>query len=219
VKLSRNVVFSKFVVVVLSISLFVGLVSLLNVVNATNVVTLASVPDVAVGSETELLNAVRAAPDNTEYVIGLKNNVVLENTLEIPSGKNITLVSVDGFWTLSGKTCGCVISVAGVLTLDGVDVTYVWPEDGILKACVVGVNSGGTFILSKGKISKGAIDGKGGGVVNYGLFIMLGGEISDNHAITVGGVFNGGNFTMLGGKISNNGGGVYNFGNFTMLGG
>ena len=223
-KLSRNVVFSKFVVVVLSISLFVGLVSLLNVVNATNVVTLASVPDVVVGSETELLNAVRAAPDNTAYVIGLSKDIVLETGLNIPDGKNITLVSVGAFRTLNGTVFGrSIIEVDGFLTIKGIGVAYVWPQDGNPGAIVVGVSRGGTFVLDSGKISNGNLNGRGGGVNNYGTFVMLGGEISGNAAVVGGGVFNAGNFTMSGGKISNNGagdgGGVFNIGTFTMSGG
>ena len=191
-------------------------------ISEINGTTVAS--NVIVGSEAELLKAIEAAPDNTEYVIGLRKNIVLGNMLEIPVGKNITLVSVGGFWTLGSTVYACsIISVAGVLTIDGICVTYVWPEDGILNANVVYVKSGGTFILVDGKLSKGALDGKGGGVNNYGTFVMLGGEISRNGAFTGGGVFNGGNFTMSGGKISNNsagqGNGVYNFGNFTMTGG
>jgi hypothetical protein len=188
---------------------------IISIVNGTTVT-----PNIVVGTETELLNAIEIAPSNTEYVIGLKKDVVFKSALDIPVGKNITLVSVGGFWTLGSTVYACsIIRVAGVLTIDGVCVTYVWPEDGILNANVVHVKSGGTFIFVNGKISKGVIDGKGGGVNNYGTFIMLGGEISDNSAFTGGGVFNGGNFTMSGGKISNNSWGVYNFGNFTMTGG
>ena len=55
------------------------------------------IADVVVKTEVELLNAVKAAPDNRDYVIGLSKDIVLENTLEISLGKNITLVSVGWF--------------------------------------------------------------------------------------------------------------------------
>jgi len=191
--------------------------------------------DATVETEAELVNAIESAPDNTEYVIGLKNDIWLETprddsertpnfsrSIEIPAGKNITLVSVGGFWTLGGSTYGCVIRVVGFLTIDGIGVTYL-PYNGMTYSCVVGIESAGTCILVDGKISNGGRDGNAGGVSNLGTFVMLGGEIFNNGSFGGGGVYNVGTFTMLGGKISDNGawegGGVYNKGFFTMSGG
>jgi len=184
-------------------------------------------PDKLVGTETELFNAVSEAPsDKTPYVIGISADILLKETLEIPVGKSITLVSVgDGVWSLVGTTYRGVIGVAGLLTIAGVDVTHVRNVTEWDTSCGVYIVVGGEFILVSGKISEGDILGLGAGVSNRGTFVMLGGEISGNAAVHGGGVYNydGGNFTMLGGKISNNGGGtgggVYTNGTFTMVGG
>jgi len=181
----------------------------------------AETPDIVVKNETELLSAVEAAPNNMNYVIGLGKDIVLENSLEISSGKNITLVSVDGFWTLSGTKFQSTITVAGLLTIDGIGISHMVTVDD--NANGVYVERGGTFILVAGKIFNNGLDGKGAGVNNAGTFVMLGGEISGNSAFAGGGVYNEGVFEMSGGKISNNGagygGGVFNLGSFKMSGG
>ncbi|MCL2643115.1 MAG: hypothetical protein FWD52_06360 [Candidatus Bathyarchaeota archaeon] len=76
------------------------------------------VSDVVVDSEAELLKAVEAAPNNEGYAIGLSKNIVLENPLKIPNNKIITLVSVDGFYNLTGKFPVHTIYVEGVLIID-----------------------------------------------------------------------------------------------------
>jgi len=92
-------------------------------------------------------------------------------------------------------------------------------------------NSGdGIFILSGGKISKNivlnsdpTVTSDGGGVHNFNIFKMLGGEISGNSARNGGGVANGDTFEMLGGEISSNaavnGGGIHSMYNFSMFDG
>jgi len=220
VKLNLSTLYSKKFLVLFSlffmtVLIFSPLSFMVNEVSA--------VSDVAVGSETELLKAIEAAPDNVEYVIGFKKDIVLEKTLEIPISKNISLVNTGGTWTLTGPTFGSIITVTGVLTIDGVNLTYVRPDDGIFNGNGVCIMSGGTFNFVSGKISNGYVDGWGGGVYNLGVFTMSGGEISGNAAWTGGGVYNSGVFTMSGGRISNNaagdGAGVYNLGSFTMLSG
>jgi hypothetical protein len=220
-KFNFKCIFSKKVLLFVSL-LFIALFissPVISVVNGASTV----VSDVVVRNETELLKAVGNAPDNMGYVIGLGKNIVLENVLEIPVGKNITLVSVGGFWSLTGAEFKVAVVVYGLLTIDGINVTkmLVHPDQTVIHAGGVNVAPGGNFILVSGKISNYVVDGYGGGVNNKGTFVMLGGEISDNGAFFGGGVYNddGGNFTMLGGKISNNGGGVYTLGVFTMISG
>jgi predicted outer membrane repeat protein len=85
---------------------------------------------------------------------------------------------------------------------------------------------GGSFTLSGGLIW-GNTAWRGGGVGNHGVFVMSGGEISNNIAtVNGGGVTNGqliarANFEMSGGEILGNtaekGGGVYNFFNSTAI--
>ena len=198
-------------------------------VNGTSLI----VPDVVVGSEIELLKAVRDTPDNVEYVIGLRADIVLENSFEIPGGKNITLVSVEGFWSLYGANKQYTIGVTGFLTIDNIGVTHANGNTGR----GVYVKEGGTLVLLNGEISNniqndapyGSADHPypetGGGVYidGGGSFVMLGGVISHNNADYGGGVRNRGIFTMTGGIITNNtahdGGGVDNSGRFIMSGG
>jgi len=96
------------------------------------------------------------------------------------------------------------------------------------------------FIMEGGKISKNktGTGASGGGVANYGTFMLKSGTIEENIVDTYGGgIFNAGNanFTMMGGYITGNtslsedpspqtlnrnkGGGVFNRGTFTLSGG
>jgi hypothetical protein len=195
----------------------------------------AETPNEAVKTEIELINAIKAAPsDETSYVIGLSAYITLENSLEIPSGKNITLMSVGGFWRLYGADKQYTITVTGLLTIDGICITH---KNGNSGGGVY-VKTGGALTLLSGEISgnTGANDfygtadyvliAKGGGVCidSGGSLDMSGGVISGNSAeVPGGGVSNAGTFTLSGGKISDNishsGGGVYNSGVFVMSGG
>jgi len=103
----------------------------------------------------------------------------------------------------------------------------------------VRVNTGGTFTMYGGEISRNAattMNGSGGVRVDSGgMFTMHGGEISNNIAPgtnvnignnSAGGVHAGGTFTMYGGEIygnnttgNNSGGGVLVGGTFNMYGG
>jgi len=142
--------------------------------------------DVIVGSEAELLKAIEAAPDNTEYVIGLSKDIKLTSSLVIHSGKNITLAGVGSVWKLVGANKQNTINVAGSLTIDGICVTH---ADGDVGRGVY-VESDGIFTMLGGVISGNTVDGPGGGVhVNFGTFVMLGGEITGNTATTGGGVY------------------------------
>ena len=192
------------------------------------------VPDVVVGNEVELLNAVSAAPDKKSYIIGLSDDVVLKNSLEIPKNKIITLVLFGG-----ASSFVCLIGSDGVDTiivksggelvlLDGIVVTHVKGNNG-RGVCV---ERKGTLILFDCEISGNTVNDVGGGVYNQGTFKMHSGKISGNTVIIDnviygcgGGVYNTGSFVMSNGVISNNtasiGGGVYNDvdGSFVMSGG
>ena len=223
VKFNLGGFFSKKFLAFISLLFMVVLVSSSFISVGAGVVLVVS--DVVVGDGVGLLKAVGDAPDNVEYVIGLGADVVLEKPLEISAGKSITLVSVDGFWSLFGANKQNTIVVEGLLSIDGIGVTHV---DGGTGGGVY-VKEGGTLVLLSGKIFGNTnTDDYGGGVHNQGAFTLLGGEISGNTASLGGGVINDGVFVMSGGIITNNaagwGGGVYNTvtfkgHTFTMTGG
>jgi hypothetical protein len=144
-------------------------------------------PDIAVGSEAELLNAISTAPDNAEYVIGLNRDIGLTDSLEIPVSKNITLVGAGkDVWKLVGANNQNTINVTGSLTIDGICVTH---ADGDVGRGVY-VEPGATFTMLGGVISGNTIDYRGGGVyIVEGTFVMLGGEITNNTATTGGGMY------------------------------
>jgi len=196
----------------------------------------------SVSNATALRNAVKNAPNNTAHTIKLTANISLgTTTLDIPKGKNITLVSGHTGstpYTLTNTSVDktlLYIAPGANLTLDGVTITG---SKGSWASAESAVNNAGTLTLKSGKI---AGSGKNG-VINYGSFTMLGGTISGNSLFgvsSVSGTFNmsGGTisdnagtgvrndekatFTMSGGsKISNNkSGGVFNYGVFNMKNG
>jgi hypothetical protein len=203
---------------------------------------------VHVGSERELRAAVRSTKYSTQIIVLERDITLIEDTLVIPAGKDIVLTgnNTTGFYRLIGATemtyehelniasSHDTIAVAGggVLRLNGISVTHAKDVSGT-GVCIYG---GGTLVMLSGNISgnhipytytgHGHFEGEGGGVYNYGVFEMFGGEISGNTAGNVGGgVYNLGNFTMHGGKISDNtakryGGGVTTIYNgFEMFGG
>jgi len=181
---------------------------------------------VSVGTEAELVAAVANASAGVPVVITFGHDITLTNSLIIPNGKNITLVSSgDVEFNLFGanERSTVIVNAGGILVLEGIVVTH---PSGV-KGSGVNVTAGGALILVRGSIFNNT-DAEGGGVVNYGIFTMLGGVVSNGTSV-MGGVVNFGNFTVYGGKISNNtankfnadmgGGGVFNRGNFTLLGG
>ncbi|MDR0470269.1 MAG: hypothetical protein LBH79_00915 [Nitrososphaerota archaeon] len=165
-------------------------------------------PDIVVGSEVELLNAISTAPDNAEYVIGLNRDIVLTDSLEIPVSKNITLMGVGkGVWRLVGANNQNTINVNGSLTIDGICVTH---ADGDVGRGVY-VERNATFTMLGGVISGNILEGStrdyaGGGVfVSYATFVMLGGEITGNTATSGGGMYSiDGYVDRPGGKIWGN---------------
>jgi hypothetical protein len=157
-------------------------VSFVSAINEASVM-----PDVVVDNETELLNAIEIAPNKTAYVIGISGDIVLQNSLEIPKGKNIVLVVSDSSFILLVGGDGMdtiIVKNGGTLTLkDGVTVTHV---NGTIGRGVY-VESKGTFILSGGNLSGNTINDNGGGVYNAGTFTMVSGIISNNIASNWGG--------------------------------
>jgi len=212
---------SLFVVVMLFASLIIVGVGGVSLENA-----------VYVGTEDELYTAVNNAQTGVSVVV-LDRDITLTASLVVLEGEHVMLTSNrdDGFYKLIGPSSvdTIIVETGGLLHLGGIIVTHT--ENG--SGCGVNVRIGGTLAMSKGEI----INNNRGGVVNYGNFVMSGGEISDNIIVKDksanyftgrfggfgGGVLNNGNFTLNGGKIANNGasrgGGVANNGNFTMSGG
>ncbi|MDR0461375.1 MAG: hypothetical protein LBH62_08140 [Nitrososphaerota archaeon] len=177
---------------------------------------------IEVGTESELADAINNAPDGESTVIIFTKNIVLEKTLEIPAGKNITLISKksNSFYELYGVDGASTINVTkgAELVLAGVTVTHNAGAEGS------GIVVDGLLTMTGGSIfNNNATDGSG--VRNRGDFKLSGGSIYNNTAKQYGGgVYNDGNFTVTGGEISGNnarwGGGVYNNGkSFLMNGG
>jgi hypothetical protein len=222
--------YSKKTLTFISLLLITALVfsPLISIGNGAEVVS-----DVVIGNEYELLKAISTAPNKKSYVIGISENIALKNLLEIPNGKNITLVMNCGTSSFvsvigtNGVDTVIVKSGGSLVLLDGVVITHVKGDRGR----GVYVESRGTLIIDGGKISGNTVNGTGGGVYNAGSFVMSGGVISDNTASSDGGgVYNdvSGSFVMSGGEISRNtapyGGGVQYFsgsvkGTFTLSGG
>jgi hypothetical protein len=180
--------------------------------------------NVDVRNEVELTGAISAAPDNAWYMIGVGQDIVLKDPLEIPNSKKIGLVG--GGHLIGGDDAAAIIvKCGGELQLwGGVVVTHVAGASGR----GVYVERGGIFGLCSGEIS-GNSAVSGGGVYNEGVFTMWSGivadycVISDNVATEGGGVYNVGTFNMIRGDMSCNvateGGGVYVNGSFNILDG
>ena len=196
-----------------------------------------------VKTETELKNAINNV-SSKETTIALDNDITLTQPIVISANKDIKLVSnkASGFYKLIGVDGSSTITVEsnGALKLDGVIITHKNGDNGR----GVDVLEQGQLILYRGEISGntntgdakpntlGGFPSKGGGVyIEYGIFEMYGGKISNNEANAGngGGVYNlGGTFKMESGEISDNraiqitttgtwcggdGGGVFNGGN------
>ncbi|MCL2642319.1 MAG: hypothetical protein FWD52_02215 [Candidatus Bathyarchaeota archaeon] len=191
-------------------------------------------PSVIVKNEAELRDAI----NTSNGWIGLGNDIVLKESLEISDGKRIALAgSGGGYQRLIGAKGldTIIVKSGGELTLQyGVVVTHAKGASGR----GVYVENGGTLTLYNCEIS-GNTATEGGGVYNAGVFnIGSDGRIEDrmadvgvicgNTATQGGGVYNVGYFALYNkGVIRENkcvdtktsmgeGGGVYNTGNFTM---
>jgi hypothetical protein len=184
----------------------------------------------------KLQAAINTAPDGA--IIGIMQNMEAEGTIDINTGKAVTLAAFKGDVVISRTTAaigyplfevqsgGSLIlgdDRGGTLVLDGKEIPG--PYQSLVK--VTGPNA--YLIMNEGSVLRNNInDDFGGGVTvtSSGTFTMTGGRITYITAtaatITLkgGGVYvNNGTFTMTGGQISGNtvfstvvgaqGGGVY----------
>ncbi len=180
----------------------------------------AAADQIEISSYEELRDNISSAPPGVERIIVVMGDFGVSNTLEIDSGKNITLMPSEGNTAVITKesTNNAVFNIidgtltirdnkGGVLTLQG----HSQAENQIITV------QSGNFTMEGGKISgntvtKSGVDG-GGIKLNGGTFTMNGGTISGNTGgYNGGGVYvHQGTFTMNGGTISGNTGG-YNGG-------
>jgi uncharacterized repeat protein (TIGR02543 family) len=229
----KNIIHKSVVSTILAL-LFVMLVSFSPLFSVFSSVSFFSFAfEVNVTTEVELRDAIAGAMGPT--TITIMNDITLTGTtLTIPVGVDITLKSANptAFCTLTGASGKPVITVNGILTLDGLILTHVAGNVGN----GVTVKSGGTFTMVDGEISGNSDTEDGGGGVHIAAvgttgasFTMRGGIICNNVATLWGGGVNvvpGSTFSMYGGVISGNkangygvGGGVNVDGTFIMYGG
>ncbi|NLF26582.1 MAG: hypothetical protein GX592_01690, partial [Clostridiales bacterium] len=161
--------------------------------------------------------AVTAANARGKATITLLDDIELESTAVIASGKDITLTA-DGEYRIERKTghSGSMLNVYGTLRLTGgggLTIDGEEAEGG--DNSLVTVQSGGRLDMHSDVTLTGGRASWGGGVYNLGTFRMFGGTITGNYAASMGGgVENfGGTFRMTGGTItlnsaSSDGGGV-----------
>ena len=129
----------------------------------------------------------------------------------ITISKDITL-DLNGYKIDGGNANGnSVITVAAGATLTLIDRSAaqtgtITGGQGSNGPCGGGVLNYGTFIMEGGTITGNTVGRSGGGVCNAGTFTMTGGAITGNTATSYygGGVNNEGTFTMEGGTISGN---------------
>jgi hypothetical protein len=84
-------------------------------------------PDFYVNNQADLRDKIANAPDGINTIIAFTGDIQLASTpLTIPAGKDITLVSDDdnALWKLIGVSGQNTITVNGVLTLNGINVTH-----------------------------------------------------------------------------------------------
>ncbi|MCL2105476.1 MAG: InlB B-repeat-containing protein [Oscillospiraceae bacterium] len=182
----------------------------------------------------DAISAVNAGPAGTYTVTVGKNETMAAGPLVIDAGRNVTLQSSGGPWTVMYAGSGKHIKVEGQLTLKnltldgannagGIEVSYggaqlTMEAGAVITHCRVGVNCYGNFVMNDGLITENVgFNGLGVSINNGASFTMYDGEISrnvSNDAGNGGGVYNNyGMFTMHGGRIIENqnefGGGVY----------
>jgi hypothetical protein len=149
---------------------------------------------------------------------------VIGGRLTLGTDRNKGTLILDG----GGVGAGGLINIGGSsahLTLNrGAEL-----RNGAGTCGAVSIDTGGTFTMNGGVISRNTATGRGAVHIAGGTFIMNGGAISGNTAASTGGgvYITKGTFTMTGGAISGNtalgnGGGVFVTGNgtsFIMRGG
>lgn len=165
--------------------------------------------------------AANAAAQATE--IKLLADVTTATTLEVASGKNITLDLNGHALTFTGDS-GSVIKVSGTFTLEDSDATT--SHEILSPVTDENVTVNGGLITGSNNNSYGSVY-----VSGTGEFTMNGGAIAGNAGSSGAGVYvgSGGTFNMNGGSICHNrakhtgakggGVGVYGHSTFTMTGG
>lgn len=185
---------------------------------------------------------------STEFRIFLQTDVADGATLELKSGKKLTVASADGTartitslgrtFTVSSGSELTVQSVAfeklrfeisGTFAMDGSEISDNTADNG----GAICINAGGKATIANTKIHDNTANTNGGGVaVNGGTFTMKDGEISGNRASNKGGgvyVGSSANATLTNcaiescettvTTIGNGGGGIYSLGTLTVTGG
>lgn len=166
---------------------------------------------VTVSNEQQLIDAIFDY-EGRNIVINVDRNIDLTETLIIPEMADVTLRGIGTTMpalTATGSQDAVLIDWNAILTIDNIEITRTAASRGR------GIVNAGTLIMQSGFIRGHNNSGDyGGGVRNWGIFNMLGGEISGNAADSGAGVDNLNLFIMEGGSISNNnaptGSGIYN---------
>ena len=172
---------------------------------------------VRVQNEQEIFDAIDLY-DDVEII--LENDVNLTtHALEIPVGKRVAL---SGPYSLTAQGGFDAVIVEGELHIKDITVTR---GEGI-RGRGVGILPEGIVSLHGGAIvgHNNNYDDNGGGVINWGTFVLISGTIADNTAFTGGGIYNLGELEVRGGDISGNlayavGGGIANEGTAEINGG
>jgi hypothetical protein len=177
----------------------------------------------------EAVNGIRSGGNGKTYTITVNGTVsVLASDGSTFGAVTGITVNIEGSGTLTLSNNGSVLDIGANQTVIAKDVTLRGRTNNDRPLVV---NLSGTFRMEgNASITGNTSDREGGGVLNWGTFIMESGTISGNTAGRAGGVYNGGTFTMQGGTISGNtasfpygdsggGGGVCNARTFTMQGG
>lgn len=158
-----------------------------------------------------------AAPDGVETTIALSANVLAEQTIVVPGGKNIRLVNQDGTGTIAAaKTLNVLFLVenGAVLALDGTDDTALRLLGSEVSKSFTGnlltVEKGASVYLKHATLSgsKRITAQEAAAVFVNGYFNMSGGVIENCQSNTVLGgtvtVRAGAKMDMTGGTIRNN---------------
>jgi len=185
---------------------------------------------IAVGGKWEDLKAAIEG-DQAELVMLTSETLTVNESIEIPNGRSITLLAKNSVTIIKGgnfdnsmfrvpRGSSLTLGVAGGMEGNG-KITFNGNNQGRSSLIYVGttrINSGsntgdgGKLIMYEGVIltnNRATIDNRGGGVVvEGGTFIMNGGTISGNSAPSGGGVrVLSGMFTKTGGTIYGSDGG------------
>ena len=155
--------------------------------------------------------------------IYLEDNVLLDNTLKIGSGKTLFLC-LNGYAIVMKSEGQSVVNVSKNATLYLCNCTR--GEGGQIAFGKIqygaGIYNSGTVRMYGGIITQNEA-GYGGGVWNGSKFYLYGGDIYDNEAISGGGIWNndGATFEMYNGTVSLNvassGGGIWDNGGTLVL--